>query len=133
VGARSATASHLLMLPPALAQARADTLCSATPIMKPPARASRCFEAMLTLLVGRAIGRPMKLIAIIVLLLPVTAWAQPLPVPRQAGPGGACPIDYAWSGSHCTPLSDRSAPEASCVDSVRSSPPGSGAVFSRMP
>jgi hypothetical protein len=43
-------------------------------------------------------------------LLPGTAYAQPLPVPRQPGPGGACPVGYAWSGSFCTPLSNNSAP-----------------------
>ena len=50
----------------------------------------------------------MKLVPIIIaLLLPVTAWAEPLrllpftawaqalPVPRQPGPGGGCPIAIA--------------------------------------
>ena len=53
----------------------------------------------------------MKLVPIFAaLLLPVAAWAQPLPVPRQMGPGGACPIGYAWSGSFCVPLDNNSPP-----------------------
>jgi hypothetical protein len=75
---------------------------------------------MLTLLVGRAIDASMRPAIIIALLLPATAWAQlrllpatePLPVPRQSGPGGGCPIGYSWQGSYCVPLgaSSRSPP-----------------------
>jgi hypothetical protein len=45
-------------------------------------------------------------------LLPFTAWAQPLPVPRVGGPGGGCPVGYSWQGSYCVPLgaSSRSPP-----------------------
>ena len=67
----------------------------------------------------------MKFVPIIIaLLLPVTAWAEPLrllpfttwaqalPVPRQPGPGGGCPVGYSWQGSYCVPLgaSSRSPP-----------------------
>jgi hypothetical protein len=55
-----------------------------------------------------------QIITIIVLLLPITAWAQirllpatePLPLPRQ----GMCPIGYSWQGHYCTPISNNSAP-----------------------
>src|SRR5262252_9476109 len=57
---------------------------------------------MLTLLAGRAIRCHVKrIMTIIVSLLPATAWAQPLPVPRVGGPGGGCPVGYSWQGRYC--------------------------------
>ena len=66
---------------------------------------------MLTLLAGRAIRRHVKrIMTIIVSLLPATAWAQPLPVPRVGGPGGGCPVGYSWQGRYCIPLDNNTAP-----------------------
>jgi hypothetical protein len=47
-----------------------------------------------------------RTIAILVLLLPAAAFADPLPVPRVGGPGGGCPVGYSWQGSYCIPLSN---------------------------
>jgi hypothetical protein len=44
------------------------------------------------------------------LLLPATALADLLPVPRQPGAGGMCPVGYAASGSYCISLSNNTAP-----------------------
>jgi hypothetical protein len=37
------------------------------------------------------------------LLGATTATAEPLPVPKPAGPGGSCPHGFTWSGSFCVP------------------------------
>jgi hypothetical protein len=48
--------------------------------------------------------------AVLALTTVAAATAQPLPVPRQPGPGGACPVGYASSGSYCIPLGSNSPP-----------------------
>jgi hypothetical protein len=41
--------------------------------------------------------------AIITALLPLLAWAQPLPQPTPPGPGGSCAHGWTRSGSFCDP------------------------------
>jgi hypothetical protein len=44
----------------------------------------------------------MKILAATAIMLTAAA-AEPLPVPRPAGPGGSCPSGYTTSGSYCVP------------------------------
>jgi hypothetical protein len=46
----------------------------------------------------------MKILAATAIMLTAAA-AEPLPVPKPAGPGGSCPFGYTTSGSFCVPTS----------------------------
>jgi len=48
--------------------------------------------------------------AIIFVLLPLLALAQPLPQPTPSGPGGSCPYRYSMSGSFCVPRAGAQVP-----------------------
>jgi len=62
-----------------------------------------CYCAVLERIAGRAIKNRIAIITLPLALLPSLALAEPLPLPKPAGPGGSCPHGWLASGSFCVP------------------------------